>query len=120
MRRWRRARAPGGAPVFLLRVCGVAEAPARVYEAAGPNSSRDPAFPRTQHREIGQPGADRLGVPLAHDAGDLADVAQVVRYPGGEVLLQGDDPELGMAAAAREIRRREPQRPEARETVGPE
>lgn len=36
------------------------------------------------HWQIGLPGTDLIAVELGHHPGDLADMAQVVHYPGGQ------------------------------------
>src|SRR5687768_9185895 len=43
-----------------------------------------------EHGQVFHPRPDLVPVLLSHDPGDLGDVAEVVRHPGGEQLSQRD------------------------------
>src|SRR5262245_1153786 len=53
---------------------------------------------------VAAPGADSGGVLPPQHSRELHDVIEVVRDPGGEQLTQRHDAELGMTAAAIEVR----------------
>src|SRR5690606_23336420 len=66
------------------------------------------AVSAVEHREVGAPGADLVGVALRHDAADLADVVEVVHGPRRQELAQVDRTERRVAARQRELRLGEP------------
>lgn len=56
-----------------------------------------------QDAEVDAPGADGFAVLVGHDSGDLVEVGEVVRGPGGEQLREGDRAEGWVASAAGEV-----------------
>ena len=68
-----------------------------------------------QHRQVCAPRPDRLGILPAHHPGNLCDMTEVVRYPGGKELAQGYPTELGVAPAPIQVVRGESQRLKAAE-----
>ena len=68
-----------------------------------------------QHRQVFSPWTHRLGVLAAHHTGDLRDVTEVVRHPGGKQLPEGYRTELGVAATPVEVVTRDSQRLQAAE-----
>lgn len=68
-----------------------------------------------QHRQVFSPWTDGLGVLASHYTGDLRDVAEVVRYPGGKQLPEGYRTELGVAPTPVQVVTRDSQRLQAAE-----
>jgi hypothetical protein len=56
-----------------------------------------------QHAEESVPWSDGIAVLVSENAGDLMEMGQIVRGPGGEQLTQGNDAERGMASALFQI-----------------
>ena len=59
------------------------------------------------HAEEFAPGADGFVVLVGHSSGDLVEMRQVVRGPGGEEFRERDYAEGGMASPALEVLRLE-------------
>src|SRR5918994_5830878 len=68
-----------------------------------------------QHRQVFSPWTHGLGILATHHAGNLRDMAEVVRHPGGKQLSKGYRAELGMAAAPVQVVTGDSQRLQAAE-----
>src|SRR4029077_11226558 len=73
--------------------------------ATSPDGTAPPlGASQCENRQVRAPWTDRISVLPSHHANDLADVPQIVRHPGGQMLAHGDDAELGMSAVPAQVR----------------
>src|SRR5437764_14829512 len=71
------------------------------------------------HRQKFRPRADFLLVAAGHSAGDLEEMREIMRGPGGEELAQRDGAEGGMRALQFEVLGLEMERVDAGQALAP-